>query len=108
MSEPPGGLPGLSGSGMPQLPGSRTVYSGGNSGGSPFEDPSYMQNLISMVGGDPSKLPARSGNVESDGGTKRKADASLETWVIKNFQKISTPNTLDIISDFIVKEKYVV
>ena len=81
VSEPPGGLPGLSGSGMPQLPGSRTVYSGGNSGGSPFEDPSYMQNLISMVGGDPSKLPARSGNVESDGGTKRKADASLETWM---------------------------
>ena len=28
--------------------------------------------------------------------------------MIKNFQKISTPNTLDIISDFIVKEKYVV
>jgi hypothetical protein len=28
--------------------------------------------------------------------------------MIKNFQKISTPNTLNIISDFIVKEKYVV
>ena len=87
VSEPPG-LPGLLGSGNPQLPGSRTVYSGGNSGGnsggSPFEDPSYMQNLISMVGGDPSKLPARSGNVESDGGTKRKADASLETWMALN------------------------
>ena len=87
MGEPPGGVSGpsgLSGSGLPHLPGSRTVYSGGNSGGSPFEDPLYMQNLISMVGGDPSKLPARPGNVDSDGGTKRKADASLETWMALN------------------------
>ncbi len=81
---------------------SRTVYpSAGNSGGSPFEDPSYMQNLISMVGVGadpsgmpslpsnmpsnlPSNLPPRSGGVESDGGTKRKADASLETWMALN------------------------
>ena len=83
MNETPSVFPGA-GSGIPHLSGSRTVYSGGNSGNSPFEDPSYMQNLINMAGGDPSTLPIRSGNVESDGGTKRKADASLETWMALN------------------------
>ena len=88
------GFPGLAGlgagTGFPQLP-STGMLPNGNSGGSPFEDPTYLMALQAAVGADPSNLstlpstlPPRGGNVDSDGGTKRKADASLETWMALN------------------------
>lgn len=52
--------------------------------GSPFEDPSFQQ-LMNMVSGvsDRGRAPA---STESDGGSKgkRKADASLESWMAMN------------------------
>lgn len=65
--------------------------------GSPFEDPSFQQ-LMNMVSGgsDRGRAPT---STESDGGSKgkRKADASLESWMAMNKSleyDIDLPSTL--------------
>lgn len=53
--------------------------------GSPFEDPSF-QKLMNMVSSKPDERGPSPKSTESDGGSKgkRKADASLETWMALN------------------------
>ena len=53
--------------------------------GSPFEDPSF-QKLMNMVSSKPEEKGPPPKSTESDGGSKgkRKADASLETWMALN------------------------
>jgi hypothetical protein len=117
----PGPVFPASGTGFPQL--SRTVYSGGgnsggntggntggNSGGSPFEDPSYIQNLMDIVGtpSDPMAHLPRSGE-PNDGDNKRKADASLETWMALNKSldgiDLDLPSTLAGVENLIMRER---
>ena len=56
-----------------------------NTNGSPFEDPSF-QKLMNMVSTKPGEKGPPPKSTESDGGSKgkRKADASLETWMALN------------------------
>lgn len=78
--------PSLSSGGIPGYwPAAQGMPSGKPSAaGSPFEDPSFQQ-LMNMVSGgsDRGMAPA---STESDGGSKgkRKADASLESWMAMN------------------------
>lgn len=56
-----------------------------NPNGSPFEDPSF-QKLMNLVSSKPEEKGPSPKSTESDGGSKgkRKADASLETWMALN------------------------
>ncbi|KAI8114346.1 hypothetical protein M9434_002472 [Picochlorum sp. BPE23] len=77
-----GGLP-LSGGSSGAVP--NALFNNNPSNGSPFEDPSF-QKLMHMVSGNPAERGAPPRSTESDGGSKgkRKADASLETWMNMN------------------------